>query len=118
MGRGVRTRMSQTASGARRRIWRLLLATLFVLAAAVSWRLEQAMYLDVRLRQDLAGLAQMPCSASGREIATTTGAAQRLAEQYGLRGESVTLRRISDCVVAIDVDGAREIDLAVVQIPW
>lgn len=118
MSIGPHARRRIRASRLQRRVGRLAAVVAAVLVAGVAWQIGRLFYLDVRLRQELATLAQMPCTQAGHDPATTEPDARRLAETYGLSADSVTIRRMSDCVVTIDVDGERVLDLVVVQVPW
>ena len=115
---GFGYRAARTARRAQNRVGTLVVAAIVLALGAVAWRIGSNCYLDVRLRQDLADLAQVPCSTTDREFATIKDDAQRKGGDYGLKPDDVVVTRASDCVVRIGVNGERNVDLWVTQVSW
>jgi hypothetical protein len=111
-------RVSRTAKRAHNRVRHVVVGVVLAAVAAVAWRLGYALYLDVMLRQEVAYLAQIPCTTTPSQLAAIEDRAQALAESYGLRAENASVRRESDCVVRVDVDGRRTVDLWVTEVGW
>ena len=115
---GAHERVTRTAKRLRRRTTNVIAMVGLALLVGVLVHVGRMFYADVRLRQELAPLLELPCSDDGRGAGATEAEAQRLAQEYGLSPQSVTLERVSDCVSMIKVDGQRDLDLVIVRLPW
>lgn len=115
---GARERLRRTAKRIRRRTTNFIAMVGLAVAVGVLFQVGRMFYADVRLRQELAPLLELPCSEDAQKAGVIEAEAQRLAQEYGLSPQSVTLERVSDCVSMIKVDGQRELDLVIVRLPW
>lgn len=115
---GARERLRRTAKRIRRRTTNFIAMVGLAVAVGVLFQVGRMFYADVRLRQELAPLLELPCSEDAQKAGVIEAEAQRLAQEYGLSPQSVTLERVSDCVSMIKVDGQRDLDLVIVRLPW
>ena len=113
-----RDRFTRSARRSRSGIEKVGLGVVLVCAAFGGWQIGRSFYFDVRMRQDLAYLVEAPCLTNAVDVDALQDKAEEIVSSYGLEPNSASVQRVSDCVVRIDVNGERTVDLWVTRFAW